>query len=276
MFCHRPLLFIPSVPLLLAAIVSFPAKAATFIVTNLNDGGAGSLRQAIFDANAIPTTTHTIEFQPGLTGTITLTSGEIAITGRMTINGPGESVLAVSGNHTDRVFFISSLGTTISGLTIKEGSKISYWTGDCGGGISNTGFLTLSNLTLAGNVAKGGGGICNSGSLALNDIILSNNEATGNNGGGIYNSGSIISAIRLTLSGNKVSFGGGGTSKGGGIFHIGDTSLTINNSTFTANEAVYGGGICKVSNSTLTVTDSTFSGNTASQEGGGFPTKVAF
>jgi hypothetical protein len=118
--------------LILLFIFSIPLQAATFTVTNLNDSGSGSLRQAVLDANANLTTTHTIEFQPGLTGTITLVNGEIAITGRITINGPGQNVLAISGNKTSRVFKITSLGATIRGLTIKEGASNS------GGGIYNT------------------------------------------------------------------------------------------------------------------------------------------
>src|SRR5690349_20891093 len=38
----------------LAPWASRPAWAATFAVTNLSDAGAGSLRQAILDANASP------------------------------------------------------------------------------------------------------------------------------------------------------------------------------------------------------------------------------
>src|SRR5262249_13149269 len=46
--------------------------SAVFTVTNLNDSGPGSLRQAIDDSNAIQTDADTIVFQPGLTGTISL------------------------------------------------------------------------------------------------------------------------------------------------------------------------------------------------------------
>ncbi len=85
------------------AIYSLPAGAATFTVTSLNDSGPGSLRQAVLDANATfgP---DTIEFQAGLTGTITLTTGEIQITDALTLNGPGAGVLAISGNNKSRIF----------------------------------------------------------------------------------------------------------------------------------------------------------------------------
>jgi hypothetical protein len=36
----------------LMVVLASPAQAATFTVTNTNDSGAGSLRQAILDANA--------------------------------------------------------------------------------------------------------------------------------------------------------------------------------------------------------------------------------
>src|SRR5262245_28102836 len=77
-----------------------------FTVTNLNDSGAGSLRQAVLDANAAAGA-DTIDFQTGLTGTITLTSGEIAISDAVSVHGPGASVLAVSGNNNSRIFNIS-------------------------------------------------------------------------------------------------------------------------------------------------------------------------
>ncbi len=75
------------------------AKAApmlTFLVTNTNDSGAGSLRQAILDANAAAGA-DTIDFDTAgvfaTPQTITLTSGTLVISGDLTINGTGpESV----------------------------------------------------------------------------------------------------------------------------------------------------------------------------------------
>ena len=56
-------------------------------VTTLADAGAGSLRQAILDTPA----GGTVDFQPGLTGTITLTSGELAINKNLTIAARGQT-----------------------------------------------------------------------------------------------------------------------------------------------------------------------------------------
>ena len=232
--------------------MSLPAGAATFTVTNLNDSSPGSLRQAILDANDNLSATHTIAFQPGLTGTITLTGGEIVITGRMTINGPGESVLAVSGNNAHNVFSISSLGTTISGLTIKEGNQ----------GIINSGYLTLSNLTLsANNATYSGGGIFNTGDLTLSDITLSDNKAP--HGGGIYNTGGSLTATRLTLSGNEAVMG-----YGGGIHSDSSDSVTVSDSTFINNRASHGGGVYLYPGA-ITISNSTLSGNQATSGNGG-------
>src|SRR5258708_2163926 len=65
---------------------------STFNVLNLAYSGAGSLRQAILDANANPGA-DAIEFAEGVQGTITLTSGQLSINSDLTINGPGANNL---------------------------------------------------------------------------------------------------------------------------------------------------------------------------------------
>src|SRR5436305_12839678 len=63
---------------------------STFSVTNLNDAAAGSLRQAIIDSNGT-TGPNEIDFAAGLSGTITLTSGELKIENQnVSIVGPGQ------------------------------------------------------------------------------------------------------------------------------------------------------------------------------------------
>ena len=175
---------------------------STFTVLNLDDNGAGSLRQAILDANVDPDA-DIIQFASGVTGTITLTSGELYITDAVDLQGPGAGVVTVSGNNTSRVFHVSA-NATISGLTITGGSS------NVGGGIYNeyNGTLTVQNSILSGNSAShNGGGIANGGTLTVVSSTLSGNSALG--GGGINNDGT-LTVDSSTLSGNSASYGGGG------------------------------------------------------------------
>ena len=64
-----------------------PAMAATYTVNNLNDSGAGSLRDAVAQANATVGVPDVINFGAGVTGTIPLAT-PIIVTDPLTINGP--------------------------------------------------------------------------------------------------------------------------------------------------------------------------------------------
>jgi hypothetical protein len=237
-------------------------SAATFTVMNLNNSGMGSLRQAILDANAAAGT-DTIEFQVGLTGTITLMSALPQVTQDLTINGPGAAVLIVSGNHLYQVFNIASgVTVSISGLTISNGNDPGG-----GGGISNAGLLSITNSTFSGNSASSGGGIFNNGVGAL--VSVTNSSFSGNSastGGGIFNNVGTTLTVNSTFFGNSASSGLGG---GGGIFNNEGGNLTVTDSTFSGNSAslIGGGGILN-SVGTLTVNNSTFSGNSASSGSG--------
>src|SRR5947208_1041233 len=124
---------------------------STLTVVNTLDSGAGSLRAAIAAAH----NGDTIAFAPGLNGqTITLTSGELFIKHSLTITGPADRNLTVSGNSASRVFENSSK-LTLSGLTIRDGVAHD---GYGGGAIENSSVLTVSNCTLTGNSAPEGGG----------------------------------------------------------------------------------------------------------------------
>ena len=110
----------------------------TAIVTNTNDSGPGSLRQALLDADD----GDVIGF--AVTGTIGLTSGELLVARNITISGPGAENLAVNGNGKSTVFHIAPGETvTISGLTITNGDAARS-----GGGIHNEhAALTLNNCS---------------------------------------------------------------------------------------------------------------------------------
>ena len=93
--------------------------ATTITVANLDDSGAGSLRQAIADASP----GDIIDFDPSiLPGTILLTTGELSISTDLTIDGPSADDLAIDGNDDSRVFNITGGIVNISGVTIQNGN----------------------------------------------------------------------------------------------------------------------------------------------------------
>src|SRR5262245_53815679 len=240
---HKPFgrdRFVPNIEALGDRIVP-----STFHVTTLADSGAGSLRAAVARANARPGA-DTIDFQPGLTGTIALTGGQLDLTDDVKITGPGADKLTVSGSNVSRVFKVEAgEAVSISGLTIAAGNA----------GIFN------------------GGGIDNFGTLTVRDSVFSGNSA--GNGGGIENEGgATATVIGSTFTGNSaIKFGGGIDDAGVNGFSggIGGT-LTVRGSTFTGNSASdegagLGGGLNVFG--TATVSDSTFTGNAANNGGGG-------
>ena len=237
--------------------------AAGFTVTNNNDSGAGSLRQAILSANATAGF-DTIVFDGAVTGTITLTGGHMSITKDVSIVGPGSGVLTVSGNNASRVFLVNSgVTVAISGLTIADGNG----GGGNGGGIFNAGTLAVSSSILSGNLAQFGGGIGNDSGATLtvsNSILIGNSgAATSGLGGAISNFG-MLTVLNSTLSDNS-SLGGNG---GGAIFNFSTGTATISGSTLSGNSAVgAGGGI--YNQGMLTVLSSALSGNSTSGNGGG-------
>jgi hypothetical protein len=244
------------------AVANYASVLATFNVTNTNDAGAGSLRDAIIQANIIAGA-DTIDFtgsifKDAVPDQITLTSGQLNINSDITITGTGASKLSISGNNASRVFGIAGASkVTISGLSITQGKE----SAGAGGGIVNSGTLTLKNSIVSGNTADFGGGIYNGGTLTLKNSIISGNTA--DFGGGIYNYiNSTLTLNNSTISGNTADF-----FNGGGIFNSG--TLTLNNSTVSGNTATtYGGGIFN-NRGTLTVNNSTVSGNTGGSFGGG-------
>jgi CSLREA domain-containing protein len=237
----------------------------SLVVTTLQDedngttdpgiGAGTSLREAIKLANSLAGP-HTITFAPGLTGTITLSRGELDITGDMQIEGSGAQLLTISGNHASRVFNIDD-GTaavrtvSISGLTITGGTT----SGD-GGGIRSREDLTLNQVTVSSNSATGSaGGIENDGTLTLTDCTLTGNSADA--GSGLYNTGT-LTVTACTFANNTGNFGSG-------LYNVG--TLTLTASTLASNSASNGGGIAN--NGTLTLTDCTLAGNSAINRGGG-------
>ena len=225
------------------------AGAATDVVTNCSGSAStpGSLPYEV--ANASLGDTVTFALSP-LCTTITL-GATITISDNLTITGPGSGALAIIGTGSQSDFTVGSAATaTISGLTIEDGG------GSAGGGIANSGTLTIVNTTVSGNSATYyGGGIDNSGTLTITNSTVSNNGVKYQQGGGIYNNG-MLSVSGTTISNNNA------TLVGGGIDNLG--TLSIANSTLSGNTSGDGGALYSDVSGHTTVTNSTIADNSAS------------
>ncbi len=214
--------------------------------------GAGllSLREAIAFANTDRSGRFPITFDPTVFAspqTITLTLGPLELSNpgeAETITGPPPGV-TISGGGQSGVFQVDSgVTASISGLTISGGNVTSYVLGGgidnsgtltvtdstisgnsagfgYGGGIDNTGTLTVTDSTISGNSAGSGDGISNGGTLTVTNSTISGNSS--GSGGGIDNAGT-LTVTDSTLSGNSV---GGDSDGGGGIFNTGMLTITM-------------------------------------------------
>ena len=107
--------------------------------------------------------------------------------GAITIQGPAANQLALSGNNASRVFEITARTVAqIDGLTFTGGkTEGASFPANSGGGILNSGTLTLVDCTVSGNTATvaNGGGILNLGSMALTGSSVWGNTAASEGGG---------------------------------------------------------------------------------------------
>lgn len=266
----------------------------TFTVLNKNDDGAGSLRQAIVDANDAGGADK-IVFESKLSGkTIKLQSSLPSIDEDLTIQAPGKGQpvrvdgqgisgllpitngvatttlknLVITGGNRDNLSFDGGGVVNFGDLTLKNCVVSENFAGSHGGGIHNTGLLTLIDSAVVDNeCVSSGGGISNGFAdsvLVVNNSTISGNVA--NSGGGVRNLGQ-ATFDNSTLSGNRAGIGTA-AQRGGGIFNSGQASLQ--RTTVAGNVAFDGGGIeSDGASASLVVRESTVYGNRAARNGGG-------
>ena len=200
--------------------LSSPLSAATFTVTNTNDSGTGSFRQAIINANGSTDTTNIISFVNAAQIT-TLNSSLPPITA---------SGLTIQGNEND--IFCTGQGlvyltehATSPGLNIQQ---------------LNVAFANMTGATGGTGSGGGGGGLGAGGGLfvspgidvTLTEVSFNNCSVTGGRGG----SGSTTTATP-TGGGGGAGYGGaggtaivgsgsGGGAGGGGLFTVGGNSAS--------------------------------------------------
>ena len=249
---------------LLAAVLAIGsvhnATAATLVVTNLNDSGAGSLRAAV----AASTNGDTIVFDPALTaaGPATLAlASSIPINSDIVITGPGSSMLSISTAAGGRHLWIAASRTvTIEKLTFRDGSVL---TGSQGGSILHYGtLLTVRNCRFMNSSADYGGAIAAMGPLVLEDTEIIGNTA-GTSGGGVFTGGNVgtLDATRCIFSGNTAGEFGGGIGGFGSSAVLTDCILSGNAATVGLAGGIY-------SSESTFLTRCTITDNTAASAGG--------
>ncbi|MCO5198203.1 MAG: Ig-like domain-containing protein, partial [Anaerolineae bacterium] len=231
----------------------------TYIVTNDNDNGFGSLRDAVDRICVGGTITFADDFTILLQRPITVTNSAL------TIDGTGRDII-VSGDSDGnasgdvRVFHVaSSASVTMTAMTVENGSA------DSGAGIDIDGGTALLNdiivqLSTAGSGSGGGVRVHNGGSLTMIGGALIDNSASGLGGGlSVINASANLTAVTVA---NNTANGGGGINNQTGTVHI-EQSAIYNN---TAN--LFGGGLLGFNTATYTLTNSTLSGNAANGAAG--------
>lgn len=247
----------------IAGLLHIPGTSAaplfenTFFVTNADDAGPGSLRQAILDANASPGADEVIiQFD----GTVFLETPLPIVTEDVRIEAIGYA-FAIDGVSQHRIFEVpAGVRLELAGLELISGTGN---LGD-GGAVWNAGTLGVESCTFLANFAELGGAIYNEGTVHLGagTSILQSNAVQG---AGIYNLGE-LHVEGMNFQGNVAAL------EGGALYNQG--TVTILGSEFSDGYAMDGAGIFSLGGS-VTVEGSTFSSLETNHTGGAISTSGA-
>ncbi len=290
-------------------VVDVPGSA---LISSLpGPDGVVSLREAIIATNNTSGADEIVFDELGVFAqprTIALTQGVLSITRALTIRGPANGAVTISGQGLPAVFDIDdgSLGTdqpvsldhlTItggngSGITSREDLSLGNCvvTGITGSAIHQTyGALNVASSTISHNSTYGVRAF--GANISIANSTITGNGRVGVLGGTINGNDGPLSITSSVITDN--GFSGGYSSvlsrgattivdsliasnsgiRAGGIWQR-DGSLNIVNSTIADNSGRNGGGVY-VRDSTAVVSNSTISGNVASQAGGGIHNRYA-
>ncbi|MBK8821796.1 MAG: S-layer homology domain-containing protein [Anaerolineales bacterium] len=249
-----------------------PARAAGAITVNTDTDiisldGICSLREAITAANtdtasgatsgecAAGSGTDVITFDANYT--ITLGSQLPAVITEMTITGNGAANTIIQANADPNVVNYRLFAVNLGGNLTLDQLKVQNGRTPFGGGILNSGTLSITNSVFSNNIADNNGGhIHNSGTgtVFIENTTISGDAAIRSDAGGaVFNDGGTVTVTSSTIQDNYTN------NAGAGFYN--DGTITIINSTITGNHATgnIGGGIYNAN--TTHIYNSTLSGN---------------
>jgi len=273
------MLTIKSLLIVVLSLLLLPSfsLADTFVVTNLNDPGAGSLRQAIINSN-LNLGPDTIEFNETLQGTIFLNLGPMSIQDDLTIKGPGAEIITIDADNKSPVFEIDDFDeeinrvVKISGLRFINGDGginnyaenvevencqfINCSAAVTGGAMLNRKILTVDSCLFENNSAPFGGGAISNDDQS-SKLIIRNSEFRDNQsdpGSAILNLGTIQLVTNSKFSNNAPVQA---------IANIFGTIKEISHSTFERDRHIAGGAIWNSGGIIESILNSAFSDNSA-------------
>ena len=188
----------------------------------------------------------TIELEQGDFSTVASNgSAPFAVGTSVTIEADPNNTAPVyldGANTTSVVTVASGVTATIAGVTIENGYSA---VGTSGGGITNSGTLTLGDTTLQANTAQfGAGGVLNHGTLTVPSSTFLNNVA-GSSGGAVLNYG--------TFTTEDSTYVGNSAASGGGVLYNSSSASvsTVTSSTIVAAAGQFN-GVLTTGNGSLT------------------------
>ncbi|WP_306581960.1 choice-of-anchor Q domain-containing protein [Dokdonella sp.] len=264
----------------IALITPSRAEALTYLVTNTNDAGTGSLRQKIADAATNSTGPHTIYFDIAANSTITLASRITIPNGLvLTIDATAPTGISLDGNGSTRLIQVGDgARVSIKGLTLRNG----YSNLDAGGCISSpnsTSTLRLEAVFVLNCVSFQPSGSAFAGAvyayspLTIIDSRFEDNRVRNDNGsayGGAIMSTGALEITNTSFFGNEASAhateAGGGAieARAGGRF---DRVVFVGNASLgdSASVRTIGGAVRSRTTSEIRVVRSLLVGNSAQQ-----------
>lgn len=173
-----------------------PALATTFTVTNVNDSGPGSLRQAILDSRADLSGPHVINFNiisfstKTKVRTISPLSSLPTISVRLTLDGTtqpgyaGKPIIEIEGSHAGAGagLLISAGFSTIKGLVINRFNGTGIGMFDTNGNTIEGNYI---GTDVTGRIDLGNSGDGIASSAFIGDHMIRGNVISGNGGNGI-------------------------------------------------------------------------------------------